>query len=178
MLNKYPLIVQSLSRAQLFATSWSTACQAPLSFTVSWSLLRFMSTESVMLSNHLILCHPLLLCLQCFPASESFPMSWLFSSGGRSIGASASVCPMNIQVNFLWNWLVWSCCPRNSQESSPAAQFESINSSAVILYFGDLEFCKPCLKITIYFYDIKSFLKVQANLSVKTCRVGVNLHDG
>ena len=107
MLNKYPLIVQSLSRAQLFATSWSTACQAPLSFTVSWSLLRFMSTESVMLSNHLILCHPLLLCLQCFPASESFPMSWLFSSGGQSIGASASasVLPMNIQGWFPLGWM-------------------------------------------------------------------------
>ena len=52
-----------------------------------------------MLSNHLILCHPLL-CLQSFPASKSLPMSWLFSSGGQSIGASASVLSMNIQGRF------------------------------------------------------------------------------
>ena len=79
-------------------------------------------------------------------------------------------------ISFRIDWL--DLAVQGTLKSSPAAQFESINSSAVILYFGDLEFCKPCLKITIYFYDIKSFLKVQANLSVKTCRVGVNLHDG
>ena len=68
------------------------------SFTISQSLLRFMSIESVMLSKHLILCCPLL-CLQCFSASGSFPMSWVFATGGQSIRASisASVFPMNIQ---------------------------------------------------------------------------------
>ena len=57
------VIVQSLSPVQLFATSWTAAHQASLSFTISQSLLKlkFMSTESVMLSNHLILCCPLLL---------------------------------------------------------------------------------------------------------------------
>ena len=61
-----------------------------------------MSPESVMLSNHLILCHPLLLLPQSFPASESFPMSWPFPSCGQSIGASASVSvlPMKIQHWF------------------------------------------------------------------------------
>jgi len=98
-------------------------------------------------------------CPQSFPESESFPMSWLFSSCGQSIGASASVFPMNIQVNFLENWLVWSCCPRNSQESSPAAQFKSINSSAFILYFGVLEFCKPCFKNYYILLWYKIFLK-------------------
>ena len=88
-------VVQSLSRAQLFATPWTAAHQASLSFTIFQSLLRFMSIESVMLSNYLILCHPLL-CLQSFPASGSFPVSQLFVSGGQSIGASASVFPMNI----------------------------------------------------------------------------------
>ena len=53
--------------------------------------------ELVMLSDHLILCHPLSFCLQSFPASGSFPVSWLFASGGQSIGASSSVLPMNIQ---------------------------------------------------------------------------------
>ena len=66
---------------------------------LSESLLKFMSTESVMLSNHLILCCPFSFFLQSFPLSGSFPMSRLFASGGQSIGASAlaSVLPMNIQ---------------------------------------------------------------------------------
>ena len=76
-----------------------TACQTPLSFTISHSLRRFMSIESVMPSSHLILCH-LLLLPSIFPASGSFPVSGLFASGGQSIGASASVLPMNIQGWF------------------------------------------------------------------------------
>ena len=81
--------VQSLSRVQLFEAPWTAACQASLSITNSWSLLRFMSIELVMPSNHLILCCPLFLCLQSFPASGSspelallirWPKYWSFSS--------------------------------------------------------------------------------------------------
>ena len=81
--------VQSLSHVQLFATSKTVACQASL---------KLMSIASVILFNHLILPHPLLL-PSIFPASGSFPMTWLFASGGQSIGVSAlaSVLPMNIQ---------------------------------------------------------------------------------
>ena len=61
-------VVQSLSRVWLFVTPRTAACQAPLSFTVSQSLLKFMSIESVMLSNHLILCCPLLLLPSVFPS--------------------------------------------------------------------------------------------------------------
>ena len=95
------VVVQSLSHIQLFMTPWTAACQASLS-TVSQSFLRFKSAESVMLSNHLILCCPLPFssCLQYFPASGPFPMSRLFTSGGQSIGASASVLPVNIQGWF------------------------------------------------------------------------------
>ena len=71
-----------------------------LSFTISWSLLKLMFIESVMPSSHLILCHPLLLLPLSFPASGSFPMSQLFTSGGQSIGASASILPNNIQGWF------------------------------------------------------------------------------
>ena len=90
-------IVQLLSRVQLFVTAWTAACQASLSFTISQSLLKLISIESVMPSNHLVLCHPLL--LQSFPASGSFLMSQFFTSSGQIIGASASasVLPMNIQ---------------------------------------------------------------------------------
>ena len=55
------LLVQLLSHVQLFMTPWTAACQASLSITNSWSLFKLMSIESVMPSNHLILCHPLLL---------------------------------------------------------------------------------------------------------------------
>ena len=91
--------VQSLSPVQLFAIPWTAACQASLSCTIFWSLLKLMSLESVMPSNHLVLCHPFSSCLQSFPASWSFLVSQLFTSGGQSVGtlALASVFPMNIQ---------------------------------------------------------------------------------
>ena len=96
------IIIQLLRCVQFFMTTWTAACQASLSFTISWSLLKFMPIESVMLSNHLILCCAFSYCLQSFPASGSFLMSWLFASGGQSIGASASasVLPMTIQHWF------------------------------------------------------------------------------
>ena len=82
----YTVDVQSLSCIHLFAaTPWAAAHQGPLSSTVSQSLLRPMSTEWVMPSNHLTLCCPLSFCPQSFPASGSFPMRWLFKSGGQSI---------------------------------------------------------------------------------------------
>ena len=78
------------------------ACQASLSITNSWSLLKLVSIKSVMPSNHLILCCPFSFCLQFFPASGCFPMSQFFTSGGQSIGvsASASILPTNIQDWF------------------------------------------------------------------------------
>ena len=101
--------VQLLSRVQLFTTPWIVAHQAFLSFTISQSLLELMSIESVMQSNHLILCHPLLLLVQSFPESGSFQMSQFCTSGGQSIGvsASASVLPMNIQEWFPLGWNGW-----------------------------------------------------------------------
>ena len=97
------LVVQLLSRVWLFATPWTAVCQATLSLTISGSLLKLMSIEAVMPSNHLILCCPLFSsCLRSFVTSRSFPVSWLFSSGGQSIGASASasIFSMNIQGWF------------------------------------------------------------------------------
>ena len=106
-LNFVVAIVQSLSHARLFVTQWTAAPQASLSITISWNLLKFMSIELVMPSNHLFLCHPLSSCPQSFSASESFPVSWLFASGGQSIRASASIPPMNIQDWFPLGWTVW-----------------------------------------------------------------------
>ena len=89
-----------VTNSGLTATPWTTACQASLSFTISQSLFKLMSTESVMISNHLILCCPLLLLPSIFPSITNFSMSWLFPSSGQIIGASASVIPMNIQGWF------------------------------------------------------------------------------
>ena len=81
---------------------WTAACQASLSVTLSWRLLRLMPIESVMPSKHLIIClHHLLLPL-IIPSIRVFSNSWLFTSGGQSTGAtlSALVLPMNIQDWF------------------------------------------------------------------------------
>ena len=91
--------VQSLSRVWPFATPWTAANQASLSITNSQSLFKLMSIESVMPSNHLILCCPLFL-PSIFPASSSFLMTALSSRWPNSgASASTSVLPMNIQ-----NW--------------------------------------------------------------------------
>ena len=100
--------VQSLSRVRLFATPWIAARQASLSITISQSSLRLMSIESVMPSSHLILCCPLLLLPQSLPASESFPMSQLFTWGGQSTGVSAlaSFLPKKCQ-GWSSEWTGW-----------------------------------------------------------------------
>ena len=88
---------QSLCSVRFFVTSRTATFQASLSCTISLSLLKLMPIESVMPSNHLILYHPLLLMPSMFPIIKVSPVSQLFVSGGQSIGASASVLPMNSQ---------------------------------------------------------------------------------
>ena len=66
------IVVQSLNQNQLFMTPWAASCQASLSFIISWSLLKLMSTESMMPPNHLILCQPFLLLTSIFPSIKVF----------------------------------------------------------------------------------------------------------
>ena len=127
----------SLSHVQSFAIPWTQNTRLicpPLSSGVcsnscllSWWCYLTISSSATVFS----------FCLQYFPVSGSFPVSQLFTSGGQNIRASASapVLPMNIQGWFPLYWLVWSCYPRNSQESSPAPQFESISSSVLNLLY-------------------------------------------
>ena len=91
--------VYLLRHVQVFATPWTAARQASLFITNSQSLLKLMSIESVMPSNHLILSLPFSSPLQSFPASGAFQMSQLFALGGQNTGVSASpsVLPMNTQ---------------------------------------------------------------------------------
>ena len=93
--------VQSLSCVWLFVTPWTVVSQASLSITNSWSLFKSMSIESVMPSNHLILCRPFSSRLQSFPASGSFAMNWLFTSGGQ-------ILEFQLQhQSFWWIFRVW-----------------------------------------------------------------------
>ena len=98
--------VQSLTHVRLFAIPWTAACQASLSISNSWSLPKLMSIESVMPSNHLIPCRPLLHLSSIFPSIRVFLNEQLFVSDGQSIRAlaSASVLSMNIQDWFPLGW--------------------------------------------------------------------------
>ena len=101
--------VQSLSHVWLFGTPWTTVLQASLSFTISWSLLKLMSMESVMPSNHLILCRPLLLLPSIFPRIKVFSnesalcISWLkYWSFIFSISPSNEYSGL---ISFRMDWL-------------------------------------------------------------------------
>ena len=132
--------VQSLSPVRLFATSWTAAHQTPLSFTISQSLLKLMSLSW--------LCHPTISssvnpfssCPQSFSGSGSFPMSWLFTSGGQRIGASASaasVLPMNIQDWSPLGWTGWiSLQSKRLSRAFSKPQFKSINSSVLSFLYS------------------------------------------
>ena len=102
--------VQLLSCVRLCVILWTAARQASLSFTNSWSLLKLMSIELMMPSNHLILCHPLLLLPSIFPSIRGFSKESVLPSDGQSfeVSASASVLSMNIQDWFplgLTGWI-------------------------------------------------------------------------
>ena len=137
------VVVQSLGRVSLFGVPRTTACQVFLSFTIAWSLLQLMSIESVMLSNHLTLCYPLLLLPSIFPSLRVFsnesalhirwPKYWSFN-----------ISPSNEYSELIWSRISWdfpgkniavgcftsfsrgSFWPRNSWPLSPALPMNSL----------------------------------------------------
>ena len=125
--------VQSLSHVWLFVTPWTVTCQASLSIINSQSLLKFMFIESVMPSNHLILCCPLSSCLQSFTTSGSFQMSQFFASGGHTIGisASTSVLPINTQ-----DWSPLGCTGWISLQSKGLSRVFSNTTIQKHQFFG------------------------------------------
>ena len=142
--------VQSLSRVQLFATPCTAAHQASLSITNSWSLLKLMSIELVMSSNHLILCHLLLLLPSIFPRIRDFsnelvfcirwPKYWSFSF---SISPSSEYSGL---ISFSMHWFDLLAI-QGTLKSSPTPQFKSINSSALsFLYCLTLTSIHDCWK--------------------------------
>ena len=136
------VVVQSLSHVWLFVNPQIAARQASLSFTIFWSFFRLKSIESMMPSNHLILCHPLLLLPSIFPSSKSFsnesalcirwPKYWSFS---------VSVSPFNeysVLISFRVDWFDLLAVQGASQESSPIPQFDSINSLVLSLLYAPI----------------------------------------
>ena len=101
--------VQSLSHVQLFSTPWTAACQASLSITNSWSLLKLMFSKSVMPSNHLFLCHPLLLLPSTFPRIRVFSNeSTLCMRWPKYLSFSFSITPSKEYtglISFRMDWL-------------------------------------------------------------------------
>ena len=132
--------VPLLSHVRLFATPWTATCQPSLSITNSWSLVKLMSTESVTPSNHLILCHPLLLLPSIFPsisvfANESvllirWPKYWSFSFSISSANEFSGLISITI------DWLDLLAVQGTLKESSPTPQFKSINSSALSFLYS------------------------------------------
>ena len=129
----------SLSCVWLFVTPWTVACQASLSITNSRSLLKLMSTESVMPSNHLILYCPLLLLPSIFPIIRVFsnesvlcirwPKYWIFSFYISPSNESSGLISFKIE----WFDLL---AVQGSQESSWTPQLKSINSSALSFLYS------------------------------------------
>ena len=125
--------VQSLSRVRLFAIPWTATRQASLSFTNSWSLLKFMSIKSVMPSNHLILCHPLLLMPSIFPTIRVFsyesvlPIRW-----PKYWSFSFNISPSNEYSGLIFrmDWLDLLAV-QGTLKSLLQHQFKSINSSVL-----------------------------------------------
>ena len=133
--------IQSLSHVQLFVTPWTAALQASLSFIISQSLLKPLSCP---LSWW---CHPTISSsvipfsshLQSFPALGCFQMSQFFTSGGQSIGVSAStsVLPMNILDWFPLGWTDWiALLSKGPSRVFSSIRFESISSLALSLLYG------------------------------------------
>ena len=133
------VVVQSFIHVLLFVTPCTAACQDSLSFTISWSLLKLMSIESMRISNHLILCHPLLLLPSIFPSIRVFsnesalhirwPKYWSFSF---SISSSSQYSEL---ISFSIEWGLISLQSKDSQECFPAPQVKGISSSVLSLFY-------------------------------------------
>ena len=132
--------VQSCSCVRLFVIPWTAACQASLSITNSWSLHKLMSIELVMPSNHLILCHPLLLLPSISPSIRIFsdesalrigwPKDWTFSFNISSSNEYSGL------TSFRIDWFDLLAVQGTLKSSMP--QFKSINSLALSLFYGSV----------------------------------------
>ena len=116
------------------------SCQASLSITNSWSSLKLMSIESVMPSNHLILCHPPILLPSIFPSIRVFSSESILRIRWPKYGSfSFSISPSNEYsglISFRMDWFDLLAVQKTLKESSPAKEFESTQHSALSLLYG------------------------------------------
>ena len=134
--------IQSLSRVRLFATPWTAACQASLSITNSWSLLKLTCIELVMPSNHVILCHPLLLLPSVLPSIRVFSNESVLHIRWPKYWSCSFSPWMNIQSNeysglisFRMGWLDLLAI-QGTLKSLLQHQFQSTSSSVLSLLYG------------------------------------------
>ena len=137
-LSHHIVVVHSLSRIQLFATSWTTARQAPLSFTISQSLLKSMSIESLMLSDHLILCHPL----------------FLLPSTFHNIRVFSNQLAVHIRWSKYWSF---------SFSNSPSNDYSELISSRIDWF--DLRAIQGTLKSLLQHHNLKASFFLSLSLS-------------
>ena len=131
-------VVQSLSCVRLFATLWTASHQAPLSFTISQSLLRFMTIELVILSNCLFICCHLLLLLSIFPSIRVFSNESAFCIREPNIGAyfnNSSSTVYSELISFRIDWFDLLTV-KGTLKRLPASQFKSISSSVISILYG------------------------------------------
>ena len=120
-----------LSPCLFLGDPMNCSMQASLSFVISQSLLKLISIESVMLSNHLILCHCLLLLPSIFPSTKVFSNE---VAKILELQFQHQSLQCIVRTDFLYVWLIWSlCCPRDSQELSSTPQFKNLWHSAFFM---------------------------------------------
>ena len=139
------VVVQLLSHVWHFVTPGAAACQASLTSTVSRSLRKYMSIESVMLLNPVLLLTSIFPSIGVFSNELALPIKW--PKYWSFLQLQHQSFQWILIVDFLYNWLIWSpCSPRDSQESSPAPQFKSINSPHSTFFIVQLtslhDYCK------------------------------------
>ena len=139
------IVVKLLSHVQFFVVSWTAACQASVSFTISWSLLKFMSIKSIMPSNHLILCRPLLL-PSVFPSIKAFSsMSVLHIRWPGYWSFSFSISPSNEYLGLISLSTDWF--DLLAVQGTLKSLLQHHSSKASILWhseFSVVQFSHPC----------------------------------
>ena len=167
MENNKVAAAQSCSCVTLFATPWTTEHLSSLSFTISQSLLKPMSSQSMMPSNHHILCHPLLVLLQSSPASGSFPKSQHLPSGSQITGDSASALVLAINIQGWFPLELTGLIALQSKEISGV--FSSTTLQKHQFFEAKIFFFLFMMQISYLYMTVGKFIALTIYTSAKWC---------
>ena len=145
------VVVQLLIRVRLFVNPWTAARQASLSFAISQSLLKFISAESVMLSNHRILCYPVPSCPQSFPASRSFPICYTLGLLFPYFCSVTQSCHVRLSVT------PWTAACQTSLSFTISRSLLKLMSIELVMSPNGLVLCHPLLLLPSIFPSIGVF---------------------